>query len=148
MDGEAVVKLYCNQADINVQKELDNLNKLYNQLNILHYGFDHFFVIEIISVNENYHSTYHFVSNRLWEKKGNIQSKARENFFIFQQYCELPENEIARVFVCCPKCLLPSYPNKTAQSLFSLSPFSQSFMPYFVVCFIRKGTPEDINYCK
>ena len=70
MDGEAVAKSYCNQADINVQKELDNLNKLYNQLNILHYGFDHFFVIEIISVNENYRSTYQFCLQQAVRKKG------------------------------------------------------------------------------
>ena len=43
LDGKGAIKLYCNQADINVQKELDDLNKLYYEFNISHYGFNRFF---------------------------------------------------------------------------------------------------------
>ena len=43
LDRKAIIKLYCNQADINVQKELDKLNKLYDKFNISSYGFDRFF---------------------------------------------------------------------------------------------------------
>ena len=43
LDRKAIIKLYCNQTDINVQKELDKLNKLYDKFNISSYGFDRFF---------------------------------------------------------------------------------------------------------
>ena len=65
LDGQVSIKLYRNQDDINVQKELDDLNKLHDKFNIFHCGFDRFFVIQIISVNKKHHSTYHFLSNKL-----------------------------------------------------------------------------------
>lgn len=69
LDGQASIELYCNQDDINVKKELDNLNKLHDKFNIFHCDFDRFFVTQIISVNKKHHSTYHFLSNRLWGKE-------------------------------------------------------------------------------
>ena len=65
LDGQSSIELYCNQDDINVKKELDNLNKLHDKFNIFHCGFDRFFVIQIISGNKKHHSTYHFLSNKL-----------------------------------------------------------------------------------
>ena len=55
LDERGFLKLYCKQVDINIQKELDDLNELYNDFNI-----SHFSVVEINSVNKN----YHFLSNR------------------------------------------------------------------------------------
>ena len=44
LDGRGFLKLYCKQVDINIQKELDDLNELYYDFNISHYGFDRFFL--------------------------------------------------------------------------------------------------------
>ena len=41
------------------------LNDFYDKYNIVNYGFDRFFVTEIILMKRSYDSTYLFVYNRL-----------------------------------------------------------------------------------
>ena len=64
-DSRTVIKVICNGKDMYVEKELFTVNELYKKFDVVNYGFDEFFVTEIISVKQNYDSTYHFVSNRL-----------------------------------------------------------------------------------
>ena len=64
-DSRTVIEVTCNEKDRYVEKELFNLDELYKKFGVVDYGFDEFFVIKIISVKQDYHSTYHFVSNRL-----------------------------------------------------------------------------------
>ena len=51
LDGRGFLKFYCKQVDINIQKELHDLNELYNDFNILHYGFDRSFLFYFYSGN-------------------------------------------------------------------------------------------------
>ena len=64
-DPKTIIKLLCNEKDIDVKKEVSVLNELYDKYNIVNYGFDRFFVTKIISMKKNYDSIYLFVSNRL-----------------------------------------------------------------------------------
>lgn len=50
--------------EINVSKELDFLNSLYNRHNFKKYGYNLFTVTEIISLRRDYFSTYIFSSSK------------------------------------------------------------------------------------
>ena len=64
-DKHTIIKVIGNSSDINVNTELEYLNLLYSKYNIKDYGFDIFFVKEVISIKCNYDSMYLFISNRL-----------------------------------------------------------------------------------
>lgn len=64
-DSKAVIKVYCRENDIDLQNELNFFNGLYRKPNLSKYGFDCFFVTEIIPIKRDYFSTYCFISNRL-----------------------------------------------------------------------------------
>ena len=62
-DKHTIIKFICNSSDINVNKQLEYLT-LFSKYNIKDYGFDNFFVKEVISIKCNYDSMYLFTSNR------------------------------------------------------------------------------------
>ena len=64
-DAHTIMKIVCNQSDINVHGQLKILNELYAKYEIKNYGFDLFFIKKIISIKKYYDSTYLFISNRL-----------------------------------------------------------------------------------
>ena len=68
MDSRTVIEIICNEKDMYVEIELFTRNEFYKKFDVVNYGFDEFFVTEIISVKQNYDSTYHFASNRLLKK--------------------------------------------------------------------------------
>ena len=63
-DKHTVIKVICNSSDIDVNKQLEYLSLLYSKYNIKDYGFDNFFVKDVISIKCNYDSMYLFISNR------------------------------------------------------------------------------------
>ena len=48
-DSRTVIEVICNEKDMYVEKHLFTLNELYKKFDVLNYGFDDFFVTEIIS---------------------------------------------------------------------------------------------------
>lgn len=96
-DSKVIIKSFCKETDVNVQKELHDL---FDKFNISFYGCHHFFVTKIISVRKSY-----FVANRLQEK--NAESKTRGNFGVFRPYRRLSKSETAIVVVSCQSNLLP-----------------------------------------
>ena len=48
-DSRTVIEVICNEKDMYVEKQLFTLNELYKKFDALNYGFDDFFVTEIIS---------------------------------------------------------------------------------------------------
>ena len=63
-DKHTIIKVISNSLDISVNKQLKYLNLLYSKYNIKDYGFDNFFVKEVISIKCNYDSMYLFICNR------------------------------------------------------------------------------------
>lgn len=63
-DSKNIIKVVCNEKNMCIEKELFTLNELYKKFNIVDYGFDEFFVVEIISIKQSYDYMCRSVSNR------------------------------------------------------------------------------------
>ena len=52
-NAKTIIKLYCEEGNINLDEELDTLNTLYDKFNISDYGFDQFFVKKTVFLKNN-----------------------------------------------------------------------------------------------
>lgn len=74
-ENRFIVKVYCKEDDINVNKELNYLNMLFLNFNLMDLSYRPFEVEESISLRIDYFSTFVFILE-ISEKKNVFENKS------------------------------------------------------------------------